>query len=122
MSEVNQLSYLGHVISNCKGNMPHILKRITAHKKAMAAICSAGIAKGHRGSPSSALRLQELYGTSVLLSGVASLVLSRKDIEVLENHYSHTIEALQKLHSNIPFAMVYLLAGTLPIEGLINSR
>ena len=110
------------VLRNRSGNMPHILKRITAHKKAMAAICSAGIAKGHRGSPSSALRLQELYGTSVLLSGVASLVLSRKDIEVLENHYSHTIEALQKLHSNTPRAMVYLLAGTLPIEGLIHSR
>ena len=48
------------VLRNRSGNMPHILKRITAHKKAMAAICSAGIAKGHRGSPSSALRLQEL--------------------------------------------------------------
>ena len=73
------------------GNLPHILKRITTHKKALAAVCSAGLARGHRGSPSSALKLQQICGTSVLLSGVASLVLSKNEIGFLENHYRHTI-------------------------------
>ena len=110
------------VLRSQSGNLPHILKRISAHKKALAAVCSAGLARGHRGSPSSALKLQQIYGTSVLLSGVASLVLSKKEIGVLENHYKHTIESIQKLHSNTPRAVVYLLAGSLPIEGIIHSR
>ena len=110
------------IVRSRSGNLPHITKRISAHKKALAALCSVGIAKGHRGSPSSALKLQQLYGTSVLLSGVASLVLNRKEINVLESHYKQIIERIQKLHSHTPRAVVYFLAGTLPIEGIIHSR
>lgn len=108
------------ILRSRSGNLPPIMKRITAHKKALAAICSVGIAKGYRGSPSSALKLQQLYGTSVLISGVASLVLNSKEISVLENHYKQTIERIQKLHCNNPWTMVYFLAGTLPIEGIIH--
>ena len=50
------------------------------------------------------------------------IVLNRKEINALENHYKQTIEGIQKLHRNTPRAVVYFLAGTLPIEGIIHSR
>ena len=79
-------------------------------------------ARGHHGSPASALKIQQIYGTSVLLSGLAALVLSQKEVSLLENHYKTVIERIQKLHSNTPRAFVYLLAGTLPLEGILHSR
>ena len=88
----------------------------------MAAVYATGIAKNHRGSPSSALKVQQIYGTSVLLSGVASLVLKEKEITLLENHFKLTLERIQKLHTNTPRAVVYLLAGTLPLQGVIHCR
>ena len=71
-------------------------------------------ARGHRGSPASALKIQQ--------SGLAALVLSQKEVSLLENHYKTVIERIQKLHSNTPRAFVYLLAGTLPLEGILHSR
>ena len=41
------------------------------------AVLPAGLAKGDRGNPAANLRVQLLYGAPVLLSGLASLVLSR---------------------------------------------
>ena len=43
-------------------------------------------------------------------------------MKLLESHYCATLERIQKLHSNTPKAVVYLLAGSLPLEGIIHSR
>ena len=58
----------------------------------------------------------------MLLSGIASLVISKSEMKLLESHYCTTLERIQKLHSNTPKAVVYLLAGSLPLEGIIHSR
>ena len=118
---VQEAEHVGVLRSN-QGNLPNINRRIVAHKRALASICSVGIARAHRGSPASALKLQETYGTSVLLSGLASLVLSSKEVKLLENHYKHTLENIQKLHKSTPQSVVYLLAGTLPIEAILHCR
>ena len=41
------------------GNMPHILDRISAHKRALASILHTGLAKSHKAKPSSALHLKK---------------------------------------------------------------
>ena len=118
---VDEAEHVGVLRSKC-GNVPNINRRISAHKRAMAAISSIGIARAHRGSPASSLKMQEIYGTSVLLSGLASLVLSTKEISMLENHFKKTLENLQKLHKNTPKPVVYMLAGSLPLEALLHCR
>ena len=118
---VEEAEHVG-ILRSCNGNLPNVMKRITSHKKSLAALYSTGIARGHRGSPATALKIQQLYGTSVLMSGLASLVLNRKEITLLENHYKSIVESVQKLHRSTPRAVVYLLAGTLPFEGILHSR
>ena len=118
---VDEAEHVG-VLRSKSGNLPNINRRISAHKRALAAISPIGIARAHRGSPASSLRMQEIYGTSVLLSGLASLVLSAKEISILENHFKNTLENIQKLHKNTPKPVVYMLAGSLPLEAILHCR
>ena len=53
------------------GNMPHILDRISAHKRAIASNLHTGLALHHKARPASALYLEKLYGSTVLFSGIA---------------------------------------------------
>ena len=110
------------VIRSTAGNMPHILQRIAAHKSDLASICSAGMARGHRGNPAASLRIHQLHATPVLLSGVATLVLTKQEKKVLETHYKCTIQRLQRLHQNTPRAVVFFLAGCLPFEAMLHIR
>ena len=103
-------------------NMPHILQRIAAHKKALSAICSAGMSQGHRGNPAASLRVHQLHATPVLLLGLATLVLSKAEMKVLSTHYKVTVQRLQRLHQNTPRAVVFFLAGCLPGEAMLHSR
>ena len=55
----NEAEHVG-VVRNTAGNMPNIVHRITKHKKSLGSILSAGLARGHRGSPAAALPLLNL--------------------------------------------------------------
>ena len=50
-----------------EGNMPHILNRICALRKALHGIEAAGIAKKARVNPLIGLKLQQIYGCLELL-------------------------------------------------------
>ena len=82
--------------------MPHILDRIAKHKRAIAAVLFTGVAKSHRGNPAASIRIHNLYCTPVLMSGLASLVLTKAEISVLDRHFTSTLERLQKLHNKTP--------------------
>ena len=102
--------------------MPNILLRISKHKSALGSVLSAGLARGHRGSPAAALRVHQLYCTPVLLSGLASLVLSKAEIRVIDSHYQNTIQSLQRLHEKTPRSIIYFLAGSLPGEAHLRLK
>ena len=118
---VDEVEHVG-VIRSTRGNMPHILHRIASHKNDLNAICSSGMSRGHRGNPAASLRVHQLHATPVLLSGVASLVLTKAETNVLTSHYKSTLQNLQRLHPNTPRAVVYFLSGSLPCEALLHCR
>ena len=74
----NEAEHVG-VIRNTSGNMPNILHRVAKHKKSLGAVLSAGLARGHRGSPATALRVHQLHCMPVLFSGLATLVLNKAE-------------------------------------------
>ena len=86
-----ELEHVG-VIRNTCGNMPYIIDRIAKHKKALGAVLFTGAAKSHRGNPAASLRVHELYCSSVLLSGLATLVLSKVEIGILDQHFTATLQ------------------------------
>ena len=117
----NQAEHVG-VTRSCDGNLPHLLNRFVAHKKALAAVCFTGVAHSHRGNLAASVKLEKLYGEPVLLSGLASLVLTRVELNLLDQHYSTTLRNLLKAHSGTPRSFVLFMCGSLPGEALLHLR
>ena len=89
---VSEAEHVG-VLRSSTGNMPNVLQRIACHKQALGGVCSAGIARAHRGNPAASLRVNQLYATPVLLSGLASMVLSEAEVKVMDTYFKNTIQA-----------------------------
>jgi hypothetical protein len=108
------------IVRSVHGNMPHLLGRFTAHRRAVNACLPAGMARGHRGNIASVLRLEAIYGAPVLFSGVASLLLTTAETSGLKIHYKEFIQSLMKLYKKTPDCVVFLLAGSLPAVGQLH--
>ena len=117
-----EAEHVGVMRSTSPGSMPAVLARISAHTRAMHAVLPAGLARGHRGNPAASLKVEQLYGLPVLLSGLASLVLSKSEIAAIDHHYKVSLEQLMRLYPLTPAAFVYLLAGSLPASATLHQR
>ena len=113
--------HVGIIRSN-EGNMPHIINRICTHRKALRATLSSGISQKSRTNPLVGLKLQNMYGTPVLLSGVACLALTSPEISAIDKHLKETHLHIQKLPKNTPRAVVHFLGGALPGTAVIHIR
>ena len=117
----SQAAHVG-VTRSIDGNLAHIAERLSAHRKAVFALLHGGLARGHRASPAASLKVEKVYCVSVLLSGLASLVLSAKEEKLLDQHYKTHIQRLLKLHQATPASAVYFLAGCLPLTAQLHLR
>jgi hypothetical protein len=115
----NEAEHVG-VVRHTDGNMPNIVHRVSQHKKALGSVLSAGLARGHRGSPAAAIKVHQLYCTPKLFAGLATLVLTKSETSVIDSHYQNTLQHLQKLHGKTPRSVVLFLAGSLPGEALLH--
>ena len=117
-----EAEHVGIMRCSAVGNMAAVLARISSHTRAMHAVLPAGLARGHYGNPAASLKVELLYGLPVLLSGLASLVLSRTEVEAIDHHYKVSLERLMRLYPRTPACFVYLLAGTLPASAVLHKR
>ena len=118
---VNTAEHVG-IMRSVSGNQPHILKRITSHKKALNAVLSSGLARRHRANPAASLRTEKLHGLPVLLSGVGALTLLKSEIDTLSHHYKQTLEGLLKIHQKTPACFVFFVSGTLPFPAHLHLK
>ena len=109
-------------IRSVNGNIPHIMNRITAHRKALSATLSSGLAYKSRVNPIVGLRLEKIYGAPVLLSGVSSLVVCESELGLIDQHFKDTYQNLQKLHQRTPRSVVFFLGGSLPAQALVHLK
>ena len=122
-----QLPFSSHsehvgVLRSVEGNMPHIMGRLSSHIRAVMAVLPTGMARGHSGNPAASLRLEKLYGSPVLLSGLSSLLLSKSETSIVHHHHKVNLERIMKLHQSSPECVVMFLAGSLPATALIHLR
>ena len=110
------------IIRSVHGNAPALASRFTAHKKALAGVLHSGLANHHRGNPASNVRIEKLYATPVLFSGLAALILNKSEILQIEKHYSNVLRGLLKLHEKTPRCVILFLAGSLPGSALLHLR
>ena len=123
-NKINFVDSAEHVgmVRSTSGNLPTILARFSAHRKALGAVLHTGMARGHRGNPAASLRVEQLYGDPVLLSGLAPLVLSKKEEDFIDKHHKDIIMNLQRLLPCTPRSVTCFLAGSLPGSALLHLR
>ena len=110
------------IVRSVHGNLPNIQARLSAHKRAVFSVLPAGMARGHHSNPAAAMRVERLYGAPVMLSGVATMVLSKLEIGIVSGHYKQHTERLLKLLRGTPECVVWFLSGCLPAEALLHLR
>ena len=81
-----------------------------------------GLSKRHRANPIASLQAELVFATRVLFSDMASLLLSKSDVDIIAKHVKETTENLLKLHSKSPEPVVFFLAGRLPGEALLHLK
>ena len=114
--------HVGILRSSDGGNMPYLVDRVSAHRRALASVLHTGVALHHRANPAASLRLERLYGCPVLLSGLPSLILNSRELSTVHRHHRTTLCRLQKLTKTTPDCVVFFLAGSLPSTALIHIR
>ena len=98
------------------------MNRFAAHRGSIAANLFTGTARSHRGNLAASLKLEKLYASPVLFSGLASLALSKTEVNIIDQHYMNTIRALIKCHSGTPQPFVLFLSGSLPGKAVLHLR
>jgi hypothetical protein len=116
-----EASHVG-VVRSVDGNMAHISDRLSAHRKSVFALLHGGMARGHRANPAACLKVEKVYCVSVLLSGMASIFLSDKEVKLMDQHYKVYLQRLLKLHQATPLPVVFFLAGCLPLPAQLHQR
>ena len=61
------------IVRSSSGNLPHIMDRISAHRKALYAVLPSGIARKHNSNQAAAIKVHNTFALPVLLSGIAHL-------------------------------------------------
>ena len=80
------------------------------------------MAKGHRANPSACLKVETVFALPVLLSGLASTVLTSKEEKCIGQYHKVHLQRLLKLHQATPAPVVYFLAGCLPFLAQLHLR
>ena len=102
--------------------MPHLLERLSARKRAIFSILPAGLALKNNGNIAAALHIDRVFAIPVMLSGLNSLVLNRTERDILNRSHLNMLIRLLKLFDKTPHCFVFLTAGCLPAEVLLNLR
>ena len=117
-----QAEHVGVLRSTDGGNLPALMSRLSAHGKSLYAVTSCGLARGHRGNPAASLRVEAVYCAPRLYSGLATLLLSRGEMDTLSLYQRRTLERLQRLYPRTPAPAIHFLSGTLPAIAILHLR
>ena len=92
------------------------------HKKALNSILFTGMSRRHRANPLSSIRANTIYGIPVLFSGLASLILKKSEIDIINAHVKDVLQGLLKLYPKTPDTVVFMLSGCLPGEAMLHQK
>ena len=81
-----------------------------------------GMAKNHKTTPAASLRIHNMLPSPKLFSGLASILINKKEMEILNIHYRKKLRRLQHLPASTAIPAIYLLSGSLPAEAVLHVR
>ena len=117
-----EAEHLGVIRTSSATNMTNLMARISAHRAKLFSLLPSGLAFHHQANPAAVLKVERLYAAPVLLSGLASLVLSKEETSTLQQYHKNCLQKLMKLPDRTPSSSIYFLAGSLPNTALLHLR
>ena len=104
------------------GNLPHIQSRIGPHMKKLFRMLPTGLARNRRLNPAASLRIESVYASPVLFSGMAALNLKKQETELLHLHLKKVLQYLQRLHDKTPECFINFMAGNPGATAILHMR
>ena len=118
---VDEAEHVG-ILRSVHGNLPHLLSRFAAYRKALFKILPVGMARAHRGNPAATLSTNRIHGFPVLFSGISSLILSNSEINIIDQFIKVKVQRFQKLRDKTPSCVVMFLGGQLPGKAQLHLK
>ena len=117
----DKLEHVG-VVRSVQGNMSAVSERITAQKRAVGSILSAGLGRGHLSNPQAGLRVYKLYGQPTLYAGLSALYLTKKEISIISSQHDNYARYIQRFFKGTPRSFYLLVGGSLPGVAVLHQR
>ena len=117
----NEAEHVG-VTRSPLGNTAHIFNRFTAHRKAISAISASGLSRHRRANPAALVRVQQVFGIPVLLSGISTLVLKKGEIDLINQKIKKIFQHCLKLPDSTPRSVVAFLGRVLPGTAIVHLK
>ena len=117
----NRAEHVG-VIREWSDIFPHILNRITAHKKASSLIRFLSSSHTNVTNLWAHICAEICFCTPILLSGLSTLAIDNTSMNYIDTYYKGSLKRTLRLPMDTPDPFVYLISGMLPISALIHLR
>ena len=121
LRNVDEFEHLGLLWRKGKTS-PDIEEIISGVRRRSYMLMSAGLHGQNGLSPFVSLKIIKIYILPKLLTGLDGAILSENDVERLEMYHRKLLRVIQGLPENTASCAVYLMAGTIPLRGLLHMR
>jgi len=121
MQVFSQATYLG-VVKTCDltSNSHVVMFRIAAHSRSFYIVLNLGLAKNQHTPPSTSLRIESVYSSPGLYSGLATLILTKQEISTLGVYTRKILRQILKLHHSTALPSIHFFSGILPAEAVVH--
>ena len=103
-------------------NRAPVDERLCRARNMFYALMGVGLHGENGLNPVASLNILQVYIVPAVLHGLETLVMSDTEIHKLEIFYRKVLRQIQGLPDRVGGPAIYILAGVLPIEGLLHLR
>ena len=107
----SEATHLGIVRSgHHSSNLPALLSQIAAHSRSLYGVLNLSMAKNHRTPPSTSMRIESVFFSPVLFSGLSPLIFTKPEINTLNVYTSKVLRQLMKLQHAVAMLTIHFLS------------
>ncbi len=112
--------HLGIHHTQAMNNKTTFQARIQSARKAAYSLMAPGLHGMNGIGPAASKKVWDTYVMPVLLHGLEALILTKKEIDQLEDYHQACMRQIQHLPDSTANSAVYLLIGSIPLECLLH--
>ena len=122
MPEIEKTSHMGITRTSANQESNAVNENIQKARRTLYSLMASGLHGENGMDPETALSLLQTYILPVLTYGLEVIVPSKKVLPILETQYRKIIKQILSIPSNTADSAIYMLSGTIPMEGVIHKK